>query len=128
MARFTVDAASTPLHSSLRVSDTRNRYSLTWTGTQAMSLVTYRSTDVVVASRLLRTLVDSTPGVLKAWELLGAEYGFNGAQVAHESHGRRLYDTVREYCRIHDEETLQVRITIFRLRPGHVADTRDVVL
>lgn len=57
-----------------------------------------------------RTLIDSTPGVLKAWEVFAADYGLNAVQVAHDAHGRRLYDTLREFCGIRDEEKLQVRI------------------
>ncbi|TCD62951.1 hypothetical protein EIP91_006214 [Steccherinum ochraceum] len=59
------------------------------------------------------TLIDSTPGVLKAWEIFAADYGLNAVQVAHETHGRRLYDTLREYCKIRDEETLQREIARF---------------
>ncbi|KAH8086625.1 HAD-like protein [Cristinia sonorae] len=59
------------------------------------------------------TLIDSTPGVLKAWEVFAADYGLNAVQVAHDAHGRRLYDTLREFCNIHDEEKLQSEIVRF---------------
>lgn len=55
-----------------------------------------------------RTLIDSTPGVLSAWAIFAREYGFNADEAAHASHGRRLYDTLKEYCHITDEATLHV--------------------
>ena len=58
-----------------------------------------------------RTLIDSTPGVLKAWQVFANNYGLDAAETARKSHGRRLYDTLKEYCGIHDEQRLQVRIT-----------------
>lgn len=59
------------------------------------------------------TLIDSTPGVLKAWQVFAAHYGLDPADVAHRAHGRRLYDTLREFCGIHDEATLQAEIARF---------------
>ncbi|KAF6766452.1 HAD-like domain-containing protein [Ephemerocybe angulata] len=47
------------------------------------------------------TLIDSTPGVLKAWELFCKDYSLGDSEtIAHETHGRRLYDTLKEYCKI----------------------------
>ncbi|KAG6814442.1 hypothetical protein H0H92_007446 [Tricholoma furcatifolium] len=55
------------------------------------------------------TLVDSTPGVLAGWATFSKDYGLGDSEkVAHETHGRRLYDTLKEYCRIDDETKLQV--------------------
>ncbi|THH01511.1 hypothetical protein EW026_g1202 [Hermanssonia centrifuga] len=59
------------------------------------------------------TLIDSTPGVLKAWQIFANDYGLNAAHVAHASHGRRLYDTLKEYCRIDDEVKLEAEIVRF---------------
>lgn len=59
------------------------------------------------------TLIDSTPGVLKAWQTFADDYGLNAAEAAHNAHGRRLYDTLREYCNIHDEKKLQAEIARF---------------
>ncbi|TFK57539.1 HAD-like protein [Heliocybe sulcata] len=57
------------------------------------------------------TLIDSTPGVLKAWSTFAADYGLtNGAEIAHKSHGCRLYDTLKEWCQINDEGKLQSEI------------------
>ena len=55
-----------------------------------------------------RTLIDSTPGVLKAWDTFCKDYSLDTKTVAHATHGRRLYDTLKEFCRIDDEDKLQV--------------------
>jgi len=55
-----------------------------------------------------RTLIDSTPGVLKAWATFAKDYSLDATEVARAAHGRRLYDTLKEWCRIEDEEQLQV--------------------
>ncbi len=55
-----------------------------------------------------RTLIDSTQGNIKAWQVFAREYGLNAAQVAHAAHGRRLHDTLKEYCLITDEQQLEV--------------------
>ncbi|KAL4265129.1 HAD superfamily protein [Pleurotus pulmonarius] len=60
------------------------------------------------------TLIDSTPGVLKAWERFCNDYSLgNYVEVSHATHGRRLYDTLKELCHISDEETLQNEIDRF---------------
>jgi len=60
------------------------------------------------------TLIDSTPGVLKAWETFSADYSLgDSAAIAHATHGRRLYDTLKEYCHIEDEAKLQAEIDRF---------------
>lgn len=65
-----------------------------------------------------RTLIDSTPGVLKAWQTFARDYNLDAAQVAHASHGRRLYDTLKEYCHIVDEAKLEViRLRLRRTIP-----------
>jgi beta-phosphoglucomutase-like phosphatase (HAD superfamily) len=62
-----------------------------------------------LAHEMHRTLIDSTPGVLKAWETFSADYSLgDSAAIAHATHGRRLYDTLKEYCHIEDEAKLQV--------------------
>lgn len=55
-----------------------------------------------------RTLIDSTPGVHNAWATFAKDYDLNTAEVAQATHGRRLYDTLKEWCHIDDEEKLQV--------------------
>jgi hypothetical protein len=50
------------------------------------------------------TLIDSTPGVLKAWRKFAHDYSFDATEVARAAHGRRLCDTLREYCKIGDDE------------------------
>jgi hypothetical protein len=60
-----------------------------------------------------RTLIDSTPGVLKAWGLLAQEYSFDAEIAGKAAHGRRLRDTIQEFCHIDDETKLQVRRSSF---------------
>ena len=63
-----------------------------------------------------RTLIDSTPGVLNAWAKFSADYNLGDhLAIAHQTHGRRLYDTLKEYCGIIDEEKLHVR-TLYPLQ------------
>ena len=61
---------------------------------------------------MYRTLIDSTPGVLSAWKTFARDYGFDADVVAHSSHGRRLYDTLKEHCKIEDEAKLLVSANI----------------
>jgi hypothetical protein len=43
--------------------------------------------------------------------LAGNDYHLGDpATVVHDTHGRRLYDTLKEYCHINDESKLQVRL------------------
>ncbi|KIP08523.1 hypothetical protein PHLGIDRAFT_117148, partial [Phlebiopsis gigantea 11061_1 CR5-6] len=59
------------------------------------------------------TLIDSTPGALSAWHVFAADYGLDALATHNKAHGRRLYDTLREYCRIQDEDTLQAESVRF---------------
>ncbi|XP_006454558.1 hypothetical protein AGABI2DRAFT_214770 [Agaricus bisporus var. bisporus H97] len=60
------------------------------------------------------TLIDSTPGVYKAWETFASDYSLGDfREVAHATHGRRLYDTLKELCKIQEEEQLQIEIDRF---------------
>ncbi|THH12974.1 hypothetical protein EW146_g7202 [Bondarzewia mesenterica] len=60
------------------------------------------------------TLIDSTPGVLRAWDAFGRAYGFDGAAAAHDTHGRRLADTLAEWCKLgNDQEKLEAEIVHF---------------
>ncbi|EIN13436.1 HAD-like protein [Punctularia strigosozonata HHB-11173 SS5] len=61
----------------------------------------------------LSTLIDSTPGVYKAWNTFARDYDLNATEVAHASHGRRLDDTLKEWCKIDDEDKLQAEIVRF---------------
>lgn len=71
------------------------------------------------------TLIDSTPGVLKAWSTFAKDYTLgNSAAIAHATHGRRLHDTLKEYCHIEDEAKLRAEIDRFEdqvIRGGPVA-------
>ncbi|KAJ3986348.1 HAD-like protein [Lentinula detonsa] len=60
------------------------------------------------------TLIDSTPGLYKAWEVFSADYGLgDAATIAHATHGKRLYDTLRDICGIQQEEKLLAEIERF---------------
>jgi beta-phosphoglucomutase-like phosphatase (HAD superfamily) len=54
-------------------------------------------------------LIDSTPGVHKAWAAFAKDYGLDAEEVARVTHGRRLYDTLKEFCHIEEEVKLIVR-------------------
>jgi len=55
------------------------------------------------------TLIDSTPGVYNAWETFATDYALGDyREITHATHGRRLYDTLRELCKINDEAKLLV--------------------
>ncbi|KAG6872465.1 hypothetical protein C0995_009568 [Termitomyces sp. Mi166 len=60
------------------------------------------------------TLIDSTPGVLSAWATFANDYSLgDSAKIIHETHGRRLYDTLKEYCQVNDETKLLAEIDRF---------------
>ncbi|GLB36553.1 putative HAD-hyrolase-like [Lyophyllum shimeji] len=60
------------------------------------------------------TLIDSTPGVVKAWGTFAKDYSLgDSARIIHETHGRRLYDTLKEYCQISEEAKLMAEIDRF---------------
>ncbi|KAF9456793.1 HAD-like protein [Collybia nuda] len=62
----------------------------------------------------LVTLIDSTPGVFKAWATFSRDYHLGDSEaVVHATHGRRLYDTLKEYCHIEDEAKLKREIDRF---------------
>lgn len=48
--------------------------------------------------------------MFKAWATFARDYHLGDSDaVVHATHGRRLYDTLKEYCRIDDEAKLRVR-------------------
>ncbi|EJD04244.1 HAD-like protein [Fomitiporia mediterranea MF3/22] len=70
------------------------------------------------------TLIDSTPGVMAAWNIFAKDYGLDAETVAHASHGRRLYDTLREFCKIEEDEKLLAEVARFEeevIKGGPVA-------
>ncbi|KAF8641003.1 hypothetical protein AX17_000648 [Amanita inopinata Kibby_2008] len=85
-----------------------NRYSSTWMDKSSPLFPTDPKPS------LSRTLIDSTPGVLKAWAKFSDEYKLNDyLSIAHATHGRRLFDTLREFCRIDDVEKLLSEVDRF---------------
>jgi hypothetical protein len=63
----------------------------------------------ILESLSFSTLIDSTPGVLVAWDSFGREYGFDGAAAAHDGHGRRLTESLVEKCNLETPEQIAVR-------------------
>jgi beta-phosphoglucomutase-like phosphatase (HAD superfamily) len=63
----------------------------------------------ILESLFFSTLIDSTPGVLVAWDTFGREYGFDGAAAAHDGHGRRLSESLVEMCHLETPEQVAVR-------------------
>ncbi|PFH54713.1 hypothetical protein AMATHDRAFT_72473 [Amanita thiersii Skay4041] len=60
------------------------------------------------------TLIDSTPGVFKAWATFSTDYNLGDhRKITHATHGRRLYDTLAEYCSITNEAMLLAEIDRF---------------
>ncbi|KAJ7630461.1 HAD-like domain-containing protein [Roridomyces roridus] len=60
------------------------------------------------------TLLDSTPGLVNAWTIFCKDYGLGDpATVVHDTHGRRLADTLEELCSINDPDRLEAEIDRF---------------
>ncbi|KAF8588438.1 HAD-like protein [Ramaria rubella] len=62
---------------------------------------------VDAAHWLYSTLIDSTPGVIKAWRKFGKDYGFDAEAAIVATHGVRLYDSLRLWCDISDEAKIK---------------------
>jgi len=71
---------------------------------------------LVLISDLFRTLIDSTDGVHQAWKTFVNDYNLqvDPIALAHATLGRRLYDSLREYCGITDESHLLKEIDRFQ--------------
>lgn len=55
------------------------------------------------------TLVDSTDGVVGAWELFRESYpGIDVGEILSTSHGIRTVDNLKKHCNIQDPEKLEV--------------------
>jgi hypothetical protein len=67
----------------------------------------------ILESLSFSTLIDSTPGVLVAWDSFGREYGFDGAAAAHDGHGRRLTESLVDKCNLETPEQVAVRPRLF---------------
>ncbi|KIK70373.1 hypothetical protein GYMLUDRAFT_32375 [Collybiopsis luxurians FD-317 M1] len=71
------------------------------------------------------TLIDSTPGLYKAWEVFCVDYNLgDAATMVHATHGKRLFDSLRDVCGIKDEAKLLSEIERFEeevIRGGPVA-------
>lgn len=49
------------------------------------------------------TITNSTPGVMTAWRQFAKEYDFDGEHAIVATHGQRLVDSMRKYCRLEDD-------------------------
>lgn len=47
---------------------------------------------------------------MRAWETFGKQYGFDPAEAAHASHGRRLADTLVEWCKIPKDDLFRLEV------------------
>ncbi|KIJ38498.1 hypothetical protein M422DRAFT_781425 [Sphaerobolus stellatus SS14] len=59
------------------------------------------------------TLIDSTPGVIKAWRTFGKEYGFDPEAAIVATHGVRLWDSMKIWCNIDDDVKLKAEAMRF---------------
>jgi len=60
------------------------------------------------------TLIDSTPGVYAAWKTFATDYSLGDSTIiADTTHGRRLWDTLREICKIDDDVKLTAEVDRF---------------
>jgi len=53
------------------------------------------------------TLVDSTPGVVKTWHVYAERFGFDAEAAIKATHGVRLWDSLRTWCNITDEQRIK---------------------
>ena len=91
-----------------------HRFSLTWMGAAiTVVMCTRQICPDILKSLSFSTLIDSTPGVLVAWDSFGREYGFDGAAAAHDGHGRRLSESLVEKCNLKTPEQVAVRSRLF---------------
>ncbi|EJD55214.1 hypothetical protein AURDEDRAFT_118417 [Auricularia subglabra TFB-10046 SS5] len=56
---------------------------------------------------------DGLPGVEAAWRQFAKEYDFDGQHAIDATHGQRLIDSMRKYCRIEDHEKLLAEVRRF---------------
>lgn len=100
-----VDAVNTsPIVSLDKLHRLCDRFSLIWMGKD------HQFQSFPIVHRIpSSTLIDSTPGVLHAWDEFRKQYTHLPSNIAHLTHGRRLTDTLREHCNITDEEELKVK-------------------
>lgn len=50
------------------------------------------------------TLINSSPAVVKAWELFAAKYPLDLDDILHSAHGYRTIDALRKWCSIPEDE------------------------
>jgi len=53
------------------------------------------------------TLIDSTPGVIQAWHTMAKDYNFDPEAAILATHGVRLFDSLRKWCGLEDEDKIK---------------------
>lgn len=59
------------------------------------------------------TLLNSSPAVVKAWELFSKSYTLDLDDILHSAHGMRTIDVLKKWCGITDPETLEKEVLRF---------------
>ncbi|KAH9053300.1 phosphatase [Lactarius vividus] len=72
------------------------------------------------------TLIDSTPGVVAAWELFAETYPtINVQEILKNTHGVRTIETVRMFCGVTDPEKLEVTSPALHLRTAIITTSQE---
>jgi beta-phosphoglucomutase-like phosphatase (HAD superfamily) len=59
------------------------------------------------------TLLNSSPAVVKAWELFSKSYTLDLDDILHSAHGMRTIDVLKKWCKISDPELLEKEVLRF---------------
>ncbi|KAL7424750.1 DL-glycerol-3-phosphatase [Cryptotrichosporon argae] len=59
------------------------------------------------------TLINSSPAVVKAWEMMAETYPLDLEDILHSAHGMRTIDALRKWCKIPDPEVLAKEVLRF---------------
>jgi len=62
------------------------------------------------------TLINSSPAVVKAWELFAQTYPLDLDDILHSAHGMRTVDVLKKWCKITDPATLEKEVIRFESR------------
>lgn len=59
------------------------------------------------------TLINSSPAVVKAWEMFAETYPLDLDDILHSAHGMRTIDVLKKWCGISDPATLEKEVIRF---------------
>lgn len=62
------------------------------------------------------TLINSSPAVVKAWELFAEKYPLDLDDILHSAHGMRTVDVLKKWCGITDPKELEQEVIRFESR------------